>query len=621
MVNPRIKAVTMDSLALAVILVAVGILAGVLFGANGVRIATSMSIVVTACVGLQVFSGNTGIVSFGPAAFMGVGAYTAGILTMSPVVQRTALPHLPVWMAGYGLSVWSSLIVAALTGLVLAGVSGIVMRRLSGSAASIATLALQIIVYTVLVATKDITRGSQTFYGVPRNTTLVVALSVAALSIAVARTFRDTRTGRAVRATREDEVAAAAVGVDVRQARLRAWLLSGTILSIAGALTAQFLGAFGPKDFYFESCFLLISMLIVGGIGSVSGALVGVIVITAVTELLRALEGGGDILGFSVPALYGLPLVGASLAMILVLFIRPTGLVGSRELELSKAWDPLKGRDSKLLPGSQDFQAPKGAHALEANQLSRHFGGVRAVDGVTFKAEAGLITGLIGPNGAGKSTLINLLTGQLRPSAGHVALGSDLIENKQPHIIARAGLARTFQNLRVFADMTVRENVLVAAEACAADTALSVWRTNDALARFGLETLGDRLAGSLPYGQRRLVEIARALATGPRFLLLDEPAAGMNPAETKELMGRLAALRADTGVGILVVEHDLHLIMSLSDTIVVIDRGKRIAVGTADAVRTDPAVISAYLGSKRMGEKKTQVETSSVVQVIGASAS
>ncbi|TIV12935.1 MAG: branched-chain amino acid ABC transporter permease, partial [Mesorhizobium sp.] len=215
MVNSRIKAVTMDSLALAVMLVVVGILAGALFGANGTRIATSMSIVVTACVGLQVFSGNTGIVSFGPAAFMGVGAYTAGILTMSPTIQRSALPHLPTWMAGYGLSVWSSLIVAAVAGLILAGVSGLVMRRLSGSAASIATLALQIIVYTVLVATKDITRGSQTFYGVPRNTTLVVALSVAALSIAVARTFRDTRTGRAVRATREDEVAAAAVGVDV----------------------------------------------------------------------------------------------------------------------------------------------------------------------------------------------------------------------------------------------------------------------------------------------------------------------------------------------------------------------------------------------------------------------
>ncbi|TIV92978.1 MAG: branched-chain amino acid ABC transporter permease, partial [Mesorhizobium sp.] len=207
-------------------------------------------------------------------------------------------------------------------------------------------MALQIIVYTVLVATKDITRGSQTFYGVPRNTTLVVALSVAALSIAVARTFRDTRTGRAVRATREDEVAAAAVGVDVRQARLKAWLLSGTILSIAGALLAQFLGAFGPKDFYFESCFLLISMLIVGGLGSVSGALVGVIVITAVTELLRALEGGGHILGFAVPALYGLPLVGASLAMILVLFFRPTGLVGGRELELANAWNPSKGRAS-----------------------------------------------------------------------------------------------------------------------------------------------------------------------------------------------------------------------------------------------------------------------------------
>ncbi|TIW19541.1 MAG: ABC transporter ATP-binding protein, partial [Mesorhizobium sp.] len=172
-----------------------------------------------------------------------------------------------------------------------------------------------------------------------------------------------------------------------------------------------------------------------------------------------------------------------------------------------------------------------------------------------------------------------------------------------------------------FTDMTVRENVLVAAEACAADTDLAVWRTNDALARFGLETLGDRLAGSLPYGQRRLVEIARALATGPRFLLLDEPAAGMNPAETKELMGRLAALRKDTGVGILVVEHDLHLIMSLSDTIVVIDRGKRIAVGTADAVKTDSAVISAYLGSKRMGEKKDQVEPDSVARVIGASAS
>ncbi|TIV74860.1 MAG: ABC transporter, partial [Mesorhizobium sp.] len=188
MANQRTKTVAVDSLALAAILVAVAILAGLFFGANGTRIATSMAIIVTACVGLQVFSGNTGIVSFGPAAFMGVGAYTAGIVTMNPAIQRSALPHLPAWMAGYGVSVWPSLIIAAVAGLILAGVSGLVIRRLSGSAASIATLALQIIVYTVLVAAKDVTRGSQTFYGVPRNTTLVVALIVSAIAITLART-------------------------------------------------------------------------------------------------------------------------------------------------------------------------------------------------------------------------------------------------------------------------------------------------------------------------------------------------------------------------------------------------------------------------------------------------
>ncbi|ATU95379.1 ATP-binding cassette domain-containing protein [Phyllobacterium zundukense] len=611
MVSTRIKIAITDALILSLMLVVIVICAATLFGSNGARIATSMSIVVTACVGLQIFSGNTGIVSFGPAAFAGVGAYTAGILTMSPVIQKTALPHLPAWMAGYGLSIWPSLLVAAVSGLIWAGVSGVVMRRLSGSAASIATLALLIITYTVLVATKDITRGSQTFYGVPRNTTLVVAVIVAALAIATARVFRDTRSGRAVRATREDEIAAGAVGVDVREARLKAWLLSGTILSVAGALMAQFLGAFGPKDFYFEFGFLLISMLIVGGLGSVSGALVGVVTITTITEFLRALESGGNILGFTVPPLYGLPLIGAALAMILVLGIRPAGLVGGRELEVLK---PPRPSTTDVLEVVNLFghQVSESAPSLVANQLSRHFGGLRAVDGVSFEAKAGLITGLIGPNGAGKSTLINLLTGQLHPSEGHVALGSGLIEKKLPHAIARAGLARTFQNLRIFADMTVRENVLVAAEACTTDASLAARRTDDALRRFGLEELGDRLAGSLPYGKRRLVEIARALATGPSFLLLDEPAAGMNPAETKELVTRLAALRADTGMGILVVEHDLHLIMSLSDSIVVIDRGKRIAFGSPDAVRTDPAVIAAYLGSKRMsdGRKKQHNETS-----------
>lgn len=611
MLGTRVKVGAADSLLLSVILVAIAASAALLFGANGARIATSMSIVVTACVGLQVFSGNTGIVSFGHAAFAGLGAYTAGILTMNPVVQKTALPDLPAWMAGYGLTLWPSLLIAAIAGLLFAGVSGIVMRRLSGSAASIATLALLVITYTVLVSTTDITRGSQTFYGVPRSTTLVVALIVAAAAITAARLFRDTRTGRAVRATREDEVAAGALGVDVRQARFRAWLLSGVIVSVAGALMAQFLGAFGPKDFYFDLGFMLIAMLIVGGLGSVTGALLGVVAITFVTEFLKSLEKGGEVLGFTVPALYGLPLAGAALAMILVLGIKPAGLAGGRELEFLKR--PKPGPDKDVVAtGILKTPASADAPALSAKELSRHFGGLRAVDGVSFEAKAGLITGLIGPNGAGKSTLINLLTGQLQPSTGHVMLGSGLIDKQPPHVIARAGLARTFQNLRIFSDMTVRENIQVAAEACANDAGLAEKRTDDALRRFELEELSGQLAGSLPYGQRRLVEIARALATNPKFLLLDEPAAGMNPAETKDLMAKLSALRADTGMGILVVEHDLHLIMSLSDAIVVIDRGKRIAFGSPDDVRSEPAVIAAYLGSKRMngGRKNKSHKTS-----------
>ena len=237
------------------------------------------------------------------------------------------------------------------------------------------------------------------------------------------------------------------------------------------------------------------------------------------------------------------------------------------------------------------------AERLEARDLRVYFSGVKALDGVDLTLEKGELLGLIGPNGAGKTTLVNVLSGFQRPTTGTVSLAGTEITRLPPHRIASLGLTRTFQGLHMFERLSVAENVEAAAVGAGLNRGQARQRARDLLARMDLAERAAELPGSLSPGIERQLGILRALATAPRFLLLDEPAAGMNETETDELLARISVIRDDFSCGVLVIEHDMRLIMRLCERIQVLDYGKTISIGTADEVRADPAVISAYLGT------------------------
>ncbi len=229
--------------------------------------------------------------------------------------------------------------------------------------------------------------------------------------------------------------------------------------------------------------------------------------------------------------------------------------------------------------------------------MTKDFAGLRALDDVSLQLEQGEILGLIGPNGSGKTTLINVVSGLLPATSGRVVANGVVISGRRPHEVARAGVARTFQSVRLFRGLTVRENVEVAALGAGTGRAEARRRADELVAEFGLEPWSDVLAGTLPYGRERSLEMARALATGADFLLLDEPAAGLDEAEGDALLGVLADIPARRGCGVLVIDHDMRLIMRLCQRLHVLAYGRTVAEGTADEIRNSPAVIEAYLGS------------------------
>ncbi|HEV8390798.1 MAG TPA: branched-chain amino acid ABC transporter ATP-binding protein/permease [Dongiaceae bacterium] len=574
-------------------LIALAVLFETMTGAGLQRTYTLFLINLIAVIGLGIFSGNSGILSFGHVAFIGLGAYISGLLTLPVATKASALPHLPAFLASIEWGLPAALLATLICVGMFGALIGVPITRMGGAAAVIATLGLLLIVHGIIIGASDFTRGSNAFLGVAKKTDLWVALVVAVPVLLVARWYRDSRRGSQLRASREDELAARAIGIDVVKMRLGAWIVSAMICAAAGALLAHFLGAFSPSKFYFDDTLTLLTMLIVGGMTTVSGALCGAVLVTLTIEILRRVEGGVDLLGWQTPELFGLTQAGLCLMILLVMYRRPAGLfareIGERWLRRA-ATGPEAGNDLSV--------AATGALTIEG--ATKNFAGLRALENVSVTVRPGEIVGLIGPNGSGKTTLLNLVSGVLSPSAGRVTIDGADATHWPAHKVAQAGIGRTFQNIRLFGHLSVLENVEIAATTRAsggADQARGLAR--QLLAEFGLVESADRLAGELDYGAQRRLEIARALALRPRYLLLDEPAAGMNPTESNQLLSELAELRRRTGIALLVIDHDMSLIMRLCDRIVVLNRGQVIAQGKPAEIQRDPAVIEAYIGRKR----------------------
>jgi len=593
-------------------LAAIALIADLTLGKAVQGTVTLMLINLIAVLGFGIYSGNTGIMSFGHVAFMNIGAHFSALLTLPPAQKAMQLPDLPALFANAQMGLMPAMVLTLLACLPFAILVGWPIARLSGASAIIATLALLGAVYSLSIGAVEFTKGSQALFGLPKLATLWVAFGFAAFAILIARLFRESRAGLEVQATREDAPAASSVGIAIVPRRLLTWAISALVATAAGVLVGHFLTVFSSKEFYFAQTFALLAMLIVGGMASVSGAVLGTVLVTILIEILRRLEEGPQIGPLELPQIFGLTTLGLGVCMILVMIKRRDGLVGYREIE---SFLPRDGRVARLLnrlaarPPSPSRPIPakhadtgNGAPSrLAAERVTKRYGGLTANQNVSIELSGGEVLGLIGPNGSGKTTLLNMLSSAIQPTEGRIVLNGADATAWPAHRMARHGVARTFQNIRLFQHLTVFENVYVAVMASnqghAPDAAEAHARA--LLAQFALTDQANSMAMNLPYGSQRRLEIARALATGPHLLLLDEPAAGMNEVESDALFHLLSDLRRDTGIGLLIVEHDLSLILRLCDRIVVLNKGEIIAAGSPEAIRNDPAVIEAYIGTKR----------------------
>jgi branched-chain amino acid transport system permease protein len=557
-------------------------------------------------VSLQTFIGNSGIVSFGHVAFMGIGAYTTALVTILPAIKASQLPELPSALGNANLGLVPAVAASALVALVVAAIFGGAIIRMTESTMAMATLALLVVVHTFFQNATTYTRGAVGLAGIPVRTTIEVATVGAVLFVLVSRLYKESGAGLRLRATREDPLSAASVGTNVVRTRYGVWLLSAAMMGAAGSLWAQSVIAFNANQFYFSITFALLAMLVVGGRTSLTGAVAGAAIITFLTDTLARVEQGVAIGPWELPKITGTVQFVIAFLIIITLILRPEGIFDRWEIDdILRRLGPLAGRGRRSEVVEEEAEAiaevtaPAQASAvletvapvLQGHGVAKHFQGVAALAGVDIDVRQDEILGLIGPNGSGKTTLLNVISGVYMPTEGSVVFDGREIGGRKPHQVAGLGLSRTFQNIRLFAQLTVRENV-----EAAAPPGTDAKRIDEVLTWFGLDVAEREKAVNLPYGMQRRLEIARAVVRRPSLILLDEPAAGMNETESDELLENIRLIRSSLACAVVVVDHDLRLIMKLCDRIQVLDQGKTIALGAPREIAEHPAVIGAYLG-------------------------
>ena len=532
-----------------------------------------------AVLGMTVVLGYTGQINLAQATFFGLGAYAVGLGTVV-----------------LGLNFWLTLAlgigVATAAGFVL----GLTTLRLGGHYLAMITISFQQIFDLVLVNWADVTRGPDGISGIERPALFGYALSddraylllctlVLYLAIAFVWWLPHTRTGRAMRAVRENELAAEVTGVDTLRVKVIAFTLSATLAGIGGAFYAAGFAYISPDNFNFARSIEFLTMVLLGGAQSPFGGALGTSLLILLPEWLRFLK---EIY----LAVYGL-------AVILIMVFLPTGIWGliSSRLDRFRRAVPLDVSAIAALDLETPITDP--APILKLENVQKYFGGVRAVDGISLEVARGTVHALIGPNGSGKTTMLNVLNGIYKATGGRIVFDGVDITLKTPHERAGLGIGRTFQNIRLFPAMSVLENVMVGAQRennpIESGRAALRERALSALKFVGMADRAELIVKNLPYGHQRLVEIARALAGHPKFLLLDEPAAGLNQSEKRELGDLLKRLRGH-GLTVFLIEHDIGLIEQVSDTITVLNFGKKIAQGDPAYVLQHPDVIAAYLG-------------------------
>jgi branched-chain amino acid transport system permease protein len=542
-------------------------------------------------VGLGLAMGVAGQVNLAQVAFFGVGAYACAILTTT-----------------YGFGFWGAAVVAVFVALGSSLLVGVPALRVQSHYLGIVTLGLAL-AFTNWVTNAALSGGAEGINNLPAppfpgldlsNEYLFyyVELVVFALGLAFALFVVHSPLGRRMRAMRDDTLAAGATGVEIPQLRLVAFALAGLYGGVAGALYAGLIRYVAPESFSIANMFLLLAMVIIGGRQSIVGCVVGALGLTFVRELL---------VDFSA---YAQLAYGA--VVVLVVVFAPAGLAGVPAQLRARLRRDTGTRASlrPFLPPDAVDTATDGAPALEIREVSKNFRGLNALVEVSVTVAPGEIRGIVGPNGSGKTTLFNVVSGFYVPSAGRVLVRGTDVTGRPPYRMSHLGVARTFQNLRLFPTLSVRENVLVALDRTRTRWiwryAVLPWnvrrhdrtlhaRADELLVRFGLAEFAGATPRALPYGIQRRVEIARAMGCAPDVLLLDEPAAGLNGDEVRQLGEIVRALRA-AGTTVVVIEHNMGLVMSLCDRVTVLAGGRVIAEGTPAEVATRPEVVEAYLG-------------------------
>jgi branched-chain amino acid transport system ATP-binding protein len=565
---------------------------GLLFGTGAVLALTvnpyyafvlaNVALLAVVGIGLNLLMGLSGQVSFGHVGFYAIGAYTVAILTSKA-----------------GFSFWLAWPIAMLLAGAMGALLALPALRVKGPYLAMITIAFGFVVEHSIVEMRDLTGGQNGIMGIASSTlgsvageqavALLALLSALVVLAGYAWLSRGTW-GAALRAVRDSETAAESIGLNPLAIKVVAFALSAACAGLAGGLFAPLSGFVTPHTFGFVQSILFVLVVMLGGAGSVAGPLVGALIVGLLPELLSSLEE------------YRLLFFGGLL--LLVLWAAPDGVAGLARRVLQR----LRG-DSSAAPGvatvPEGFRLPvRARQTLAAEGLTMQFGGVRAVGDLSLQARSGAVTSLIGPNGAGKSTALNVLSGYYQPTSGGFSLGGQVLTGRAALRLARLGIARSYQTSQLFGSLSVQDNVALALNRGRLGPLLGDARLRSTEARAQARALlswcgyagaPEARAADLPHVDRRLVEIARALALDPEVLLLDEPAAGLSR-EDKAALAALLRRIADAGLGVLLVEHDMALVMGISDHVVVLDAGQWLAAGSPAEVQANAAVQQAYLG-------------------------